>query len=117
MQQLTLGELLHKHEMTPDEYRAELKKSPAPAHLLDAPGVHSMAEFYKAFGIYATSDVGSIALIRSHIAYHTGRQCAATAKIKPSRGHSYRVTTEYGQSLVVRITDYYDHRDGVHGWN
>jgi len=51
-------------------------------------------------------------LIRSHIAYWGGTALAERAVIKPSRGHSYRVNG----SVVVKISDHYDHREGITGW-
>lgn len=77
-----------------------------------------MREFYHAAGMIATSDVATIALIRSYIAYHVGNAAAERASIKPSRGHSYRVAW-YGKhgkdDQIVKIRDYYDHRAGVLG--
>jgi hypothetical protein len=87
-------------------------------HLLNTPGLHDMRAFYDHAKIYATSTNGDIALIRSHIAYHCGEKFAQLAAIKPSRGHSYRVNM-YGNfgrdDKIVKISDHYDHRDGVHG--
>lgn len=72
----------------------------------------SMQEFYRTVGVVATSTWADIMLIRSHIAYWSGSQEAERATITPSRGHSYRVNKE----VVVKITNTYDHRDGVIGW-
>lgn len=77
----------------------------------------SMKEFYKVNHMLATSEEADIALIRSHIAYHAGAQRAKQATIKPSRGHSFRVRL-YGMGddgVIARITDHYDHRNGVTG--
>ena len=80
--------------------------------------LNGMKEFYAVAGMLATSENADIALIRSHIAYHAGSRPAERASIKPSRGHSYRVSM-YGAhdkfDLIVRITDHYDHRNGVSG--
>jgi len=70
-----------------------------------------MREFYAVNGMLATSTVADTALIRSHVAYHSGMQAAERAVIKPSRGHSYKVN-----GTVVRISNHYDHRDGITGW-
>lgn len=91
-------------------------------HICQAEYTHleGMREFYHAIGVLPTSEVADIALIRSHVAYHLGSQKAMQAHIKASRGHSYRVSL-YGLSTrpsdyqVVRIRDYYDHRNGVTG--
>jgi len=71
--------------------------------------LNGMREFYQLCGMIATSEVATVALIRSYIAYHRGQREALRATIKPSRGHSYRVN---GDS-IVRIVDYFDHRNGV----
>ena len=77
-----------------------------------------MKEFYSATNMLPTSTVADTALIRSHIAYHAGERFSSKAVIRPSRGHSYRVDI-YGNSrdkgVIVKITDHYDHRDGVVG--
>ena len=52
------------------------------------------------------------ALITKHVHYHTGR---LPREIHTSRGHSYRVVTDDFHKVVVRITDYQDHRFGVVG--
>ena len=82
-------------------------------------GLDGMREFYQAVQAYPTSPNGDVMLIRSHIAYHAGERAAQTASIRPSRGNSYRVarwgTHDKGDS-IVRITDYYDHRNGVVGY-
>ncbi len=71
-----------------------------------------MRNFYDRVGLMPTSTNADVCLIRSHIAYHSGSAAAERATIAPSRGHSYRINGE----TVVRITDHYDHRDGVAGW-
>jgi hypothetical protein len=79
-----------------------------------------MEAFYTEIKAIATSKVADIALIRSHIAYHAGNKQAEQASIQPSRGHSYKVNL-YGKPhrkqdwKKVTISDYYDHRTGVHG--
>ena len=77
-----------------------------------------MKEFYRATNMLPTSEVADMALIRSHIAYHAGEQFSSKALISASRGHSYRVKL-YGdykdRGVVVRIVNYYDHRNGVTG--
>jgi hypothetical protein len=81
--------------------------------------LNGMREFYSVLQCYPTSTNGDIALIRSHIAYHSSSAAAERAVIKPSRGHTYRVhasARKGSYSLIVRITDPYDHRAGVHGW-
>ena len=89
-------------------------------HLLNYPDatVQDMKAFYAAAAMYPTSTNGDVALIRSHIAYHCGQVRAERASIKPSRGHSYRVAM-YGEhdkhDTIVRISDHYDHRNGVVG--
>jgi hypothetical protein len=75
-------------------------------------GLAGMREFYAKTNTYATSTNGDTALIRSHIAYHSGIATAERATIKPSRGHSYRINGDH----IVKITDHYDHRNGVTGW-
>lgn len=76
----------------------------------------SMKEFYSANHMLATSEEADISLIRSHIAYHAGVQRAKQAIIKPARGHSYRVRLYgMGDGVIVRISDHYDHRNGVTG--
>jgi hypothetical protein len=79
-------------------------------------GLGGMKDFYGAIGAIATSIVADVALIRSYLAYHRGSKLAEGAAIKPSRGHSYRIAL-YGKhdkhDLVARITDHYDHREGV----
>lgn len=77
----------------------------------------NMHEFYRAIAAIPTSDYANVALIRSHIAYHAGQKMAERALIKPSRGHSYRVSL-HGRNddwKIVKIIDHYDHRDGVTG--
>ncbi len=72
-----------------------------------------MRDLYDRLGLIPTSTNADTVLIRSHIAYWSGSKEAERATIKPSRGHSYRVNG----SVIVRIADHYDHRDGVTGWN
>lgn len=82
-------------------------------HLLNAsPEVQCMRGLYAVHGCYPSSTNGDVLLIRSHIAYWSGQEAAERAVIKASRGHSYRVNG----LQVVRITDHYDHREGVTGW-
>lgn len=84
-------------------------------HLLDNDyGAHDMRQFYDAAGLIPTSHVADVALIRSHLAYHAGYSAGKT-EIHASRGHSYRFDLD-GERIVVRITDYYDHRNGVVGY-
>lgn len=79
----------------------------------------SMREFYPLIEALPTSENADRALIRSHIAYWSGSMKAEKASIKASRGHSYRVAM-YGKhdkgDIIVKISDYYDHRDGVLGY-
>lgn len=76
-----------------------------------------MRELYSQLRIYPSSPNGDEILIRSHIAYWSGPEAAERAIIKPSRGSSYRVNRDAcNPGLVVRIVDYYDHREGVIGW-
>ena len=80
-------------------------------------GVGDMRGAYERLGTLATSENGDIFLIRSHVAYWSGNKRAKYATIKPSRGHSYRVTELAGfGTRIVRIVNYYDHREGVQGW-
>ncbi len=81
-------------------------------------GLGGMREMYDALGILATSERADIVLIRSHVAYHTSDAEAARVTIKPSRGHSYRITGGRADlcPCVVRIANPYDHREGVTGW-
>ena len=78
-----------------------------------------MREFYHAIGVLPTSINADTTLIRSHIAYWSGAMKAEKASIKPSRGNSYRIAM-YGEhdksDLIVKISDYYNHRDGVIGY-
>lgn len=88
-----------------------------PRHLLETLGLDGMADFYRLIGAVATSTVADTALILSHIAYHSGQAEAERVTVKPSRGHSYRVTGgRLKANAVVRITDHFDHRNGVKGW-
>lgn len=73
-----------------------------------------MKRLYQKLGCVATSTNADTVLIRSHLAYWGTQAIAAEATIKPSRGHSYRVT-QNGTDRIVRITDHYDHRFGVVG--
>lgn len=84
-------------------------------HLLNSPGVHDMRAFYDAARMIPTSTNADIALIRSHIAYWAGQRAAEEADVVPSRGHSYRFDL-HGVRYVVRIADYFDHRQGVTGF-
>lgn len=85
-----------------------------PPHLCQPEYRHfDMREFYRAINAIPTSTVADTALIRSHIAYWSSTDQADRATIAPSRGHSYRVN----KTVIVNITDHYDHRYGVTGWN
>jgi hypothetical protein len=87
-------------------------------HLLNHRTAKTMRDYYASENVYATSDNGNAALIRSHIAYHCGEKFAQQARISSSRGHSYRVNLYGGRGAddkIVHISDHYDHRDGVHG--
>lgn len=76
-----------------------------------------MRGLYNRLGLIATSEIADIVLIRSHIAYHAGHKEAARARILPSRGHSYRIHGTYtADKIIVRIRDYYNHREGVVGF-
>lgn len=80
-------------------------------------GVGDMRGAYSRLHTIPTSTNADTFLIRSHVAYWSGRQTAETITIKPSRGHSYRICDSKGQTLqIVRITDHYDHRNGITGW-
>ena len=76
-------------------------------------------EKYAAANCYPTSPNGDMMLILAHIRYWSGDRAAESASIKPSRGNSYRVA-RYGHheknDLIVRVTDPFDHRDGVTGY-
>lgn len=74
-----------------------------------------MKDLYSALHLLATSTSADIVLIRSHIAYWAGNTVAEKATIKPSRGHSYRITSNHGD-VIVKIADHFDHREGVIGW-
>lgn len=80
----------------------------------------TMKEWYALAHVMPTSEVGDIALIRSHIHYHAGENRARQADIRPTRGHKYKVSL-YGRPSrkddyhVVSITDYLDHRHGIVG--
>ncbi len=75
-------------------------------------GVGGMRSLYERLSMIPTSPNADAVLIRSHIAYHSGSVKAERATIAPSRGHSYRVNGD----TIVRIVNYYDHRNGVTGW-
>lgn len=95
--------------------------SPTIAHICEPHFCHldGMRKLYEACKVYPTSTHGDTMLIRSHIAYHSGNAAAERVVIKPSRGHSYNVLScsrPGAYKVNVKITDYYDHRDGVHGW-
>jgi hypothetical protein len=79
----------------------------------------SMKEFYSLLNMLPTSTAADTVLIRSHIAYWSGHAKADRASIKPSRGCSYRIAL-YGKhdkhDTIVKIRDYYDHREGVVGY-
>jgi hypothetical protein len=95
----------------------ECDRSHEHAHLCQ-PGFRSlsgMMALYERLALIPTSTVADTVLIRSHLAYWTGAKAAYQAKIKPSRGHSYRVTCQW-RTVIVRIVDHYDHREGVTGW-
>src|SRR5947209_2405124 len=79
-------------------------------------GMNGMHDLYNVLGMIPTSENADVVLIRSHIAYHSGSKAAERAVIKPSRGHSYRVSKASGIDCIVRIRNHYDHRDGVTGW-
>jgi hypothetical protein len=81
----------------------------------DEHGIHTIREAYDLRRLLATSTSADTYLIRSHIAFHCGRIAAEESKITPSRGHTYRVKNPCWDDCIVRITDHYDHRDGVHG--
>lgn len=102
----------------PSPASSTLTANPLTAHICQDAflGVGGMRGAYDRLGVIPTSTAADVFLIRSHIAYHSGRTLAERVTIKPSRGHSYRVTGGH-VPLVVRITDHYDHRNGVHGWN
>lgn len=78
-----------------------------------------MRGFYRALRLIPTSTDADTSLIRSHLAYHNGVRTAERAAIKPSRGHSYRVALNGKHAkddLILRVSDPYDHREGVTGW-
>lgn len=78
-------------------------------------GVGDMRGFYDRCRLLPTSTNADISLIRSHVAYWSGSAEAERAVIRPSRGHSYRLKA-HGMEFLVRISDHYDHRNGVAGW-
>ena len=75
-----------------------------------------MKEVYKTLGVLATSTAADTVLIRSHIAYWSGNATAERAEIKSSRGHTYKVL-DGQEKKIVKISNHYDHRDGIEGWN
>lgn len=78
---------------------------------------NGMKEFYSKAHIIPTSTAGDTLLIRSHIAYWSGAKTAEAALIAPSRGNSYKVNgTIHGDKIILKIVDYYDHREGIVGW-
>ena len=96
--------------------------SPTISHICEAQFRHlpSMREFYSMLGVYPTSINGDIALVRSHIAYHSGSAKAESVIIKKSRGDTYRVyrsPRDKTDFTTVRVINAYDHRAGVTGWS
>ncbi len=83
-------------------------------HLLQTPSVPEIRQGYAYCGLIPTSTNADTYLIRSFVAYWCGIGRAEDAVIMPSRGHSYRVVVN-GIKYLVRIRDYYDHREGVVG--
>ena len=83
------------------------------AHLLETtfPDIRTA---YDRCNYMPTSERADIYLIRSHIAYWCGHLAADRAVIHASRGHSYRIDLN-GTRYIVRIVDYYDHRQGIVG--
>lgn len=77
--------------------------------------IHDVRSLYSALRLIPSSTAADTVLIRSHVAYWSGRKVAEAAAIKPYRGHSYSVTI-HGTKRIVKIADYYDHRTGVTGW-
>lgn len=80
--------------------------------------LRDMAHAYTTLRMLPTSTVADTFLIRSHIAYHDGSAMAERAIITPSRGSSYRVRQQLidRPGVIVKIANYFDHRDGVIGW-
>src|SRR4051812_5063057 len=68
--------------------------APKPPHICQPEHCASdgMRNLYAKLGVYPSSEHGDVILIRSHIAYWSGSAVAERALIKPSRGHTYRVT-------------------------
>ncbi len=89
----------------------------APRHLLKTLGIGDMEAFYQQERLIPTSHNADVALILSHIAYWSGHGVADGVAVTASRGHSYRVKQRHFPDVIVRISNHYDHRDGVTGWN
>ena len=101
-----------------------------PAHLLEAERdqfarCHTMAEYYRRYGIAPGSREGNEALIRSHVAYWSGYATARRIELKPMRvwalkcgkDDMYEIVGDWWwQTCTVIIADPYDHREGVVGW-
>lgn len=69
-----------------------------PEHLLQTTGLNGMQGFYDRYRMLPTSEESDVALILSHIAYRV-------------RGGTWN------GNQVVTISDHFDHRKGVQGWN
>lgn len=77
-----------------------------------------MRELYGLHRVCATSEHADIMLIRSHVAYWSGIATAERLDIRPSRGHSYKLREPRSGAVVAvcRVSDPFDHREGVTGW-
>lgn len=77
----------------------------------------NMGQFYERAKLVPHTEFADVALIRSHIAYWSTTFEAEGLTIKRERGRAYRVKDADGRvNRVLRIFDYYDHRNGVTGW-
>lgn len=89
-------------------------------HICQPPyrALDGLRALYNLLRVCPTSTAADTVAIRSHIAYWSGSQRAESVTIRPSRGHSYRVTEgRKGETVaIVRVQDPSDHRDGIIGW-
>ncbi len=64
--------------------------------------LNGIRELYDCLGMLPTSINADTVLIRSHVAYWSGHRAAESAKIAPSRVHSYRVQA-MGLNAIARL--------------
>lgn len=74
-----------------------------------APSNGGLPTLYRGLGACASSSNADIALITWFYLYHYGQR---PLYVRPSRGHTYRVTMRAGE-CKVRTVDSFDHREGV----